>query len=84
MVGSERAARLRSRSGLLGRWCVVIERVRDDFRRTEQESSVLLHRLFVRLVRLFFELLVLVLIAVAELDTLWRRAGSALAVRPRR
>jgi hypothetical protein len=83
VIGSERGS-LRSRPGLLGRWCVVIERVRDDFRRTEQESAVLVQRLFARLVRVFFEFLVLVLIAVAELDTLWRRAGNALAVRPRR
>jgi hypothetical protein len=40
--------------------------------------------LLTRLVRLFFEFLVLGLIAVAELDLLWRRAGRALAVRPRR
>ena len=84
MIGSERAARLRSRPGLLGRWCAIIERVRPDFRRAEQDSSALTHRLLARLVRLFFELLVLVLIAVAELDMLWRRAGNALAVRPRR
>jgi hypothetical protein len=49
-----------------------------------QESSALAHRLLARLVRLFFEFLVLGLIAVAELDMLWRRAGSALATRPRR
>jgi hypothetical protein len=35
-------------------------------------------------VRLFFEFLVLGLIAVAELDILWRRAGSALTGRPKR
>jgi hypothetical protein len=40
--------------------------------------------LLARLVRLFFEFLVLGLIAVAELDLLWRRAGSALAARPKR
>jgi hypothetical protein len=66
------------------RWCVVLERARDDFRRTEQESAALAHRLLARLVRLFFEFLVLGLIAVAELDMLWRRAGGALAVRPKR
>ncbi len=89
----ERAALLRERSGLLGRWCVALERARDDFRRTEQESSPLADRLLARLVRLFFEFLVLGLIAVAELDMLWRlctgslRAGSILvrfrAVEPR-
>ena len=84
MIGRERAARLRSEPGLLGRWCVVLERVHDDFLRAEQESSALTGRLLARLVRLFFELLVLVLIAVAELYMVWRRAGSALAVRPRR
>jgi hypothetical protein len=80
----ERAALLRERAGLLGRWCVVLERARDDFRRTEQESSALARKLLARLVRLFFEFLVLALIAVAGLDMLWRRAGSALAVRPKR
>jgi len=80
----ERAALLRERSGVLARWCVVLERARNDFRRTEQESSALAHKLLARLVRLFFEFLVLGLIAVAELDMLWRRAGSALAVRPKR
>ena len=77
----KRAARLRERPGLLSRWCVVLERARDDVRRTERESSALAHRLLARLVRLFFEFLVLGLIAVAELDLLWRRAGNALAVR---
>ncbi len=81
---SERAALLRQRSGLLGRWCVALERAHDDFRRTGQESSALAHRLLARSVRLFFEFLVLALIAVAELDMLWRRAGSALAVRSKR
>ncbi len=80
----ERAAQLRERSGLLGRWCVVLERARDNFRRTEQESSALARRLLARLVRLCFEFLVLAVIAVAELDLLWRRAGNALAVRPKR
>jgi hypothetical protein len=57
--------------------------LRDDFHRTEHESSALAQRLFARIVRLFFELLVLTLIAAAELDVVWRRAGSALAVRPK-
>jgi hypothetical protein len=80
----ERAALLRERSGLLGRWCVVLGRARDDFRRAEQESSALAHKSLARLVRLFFEFLVLALLALAELDLLWRRAGSALAVRRKR
>ena len=80
----ERVALLRERSGVLGLWCVVLERSRDDFRGAEQESSALAHKSLARLVRLFFEFLLLVLIAFAELDLLWRRAGSALAVRPKR
>jgi hypothetical protein len=79
-----RPALLRERSGVLGRWCVVLERARADFRRREQESSALAHKSLARLVRLFFEFLVLALLAFAELDLLWRRAGSALAVRPKR
>jgi len=84
MIGSERARRLRSGPGRLGHWCGVVERAHDDFRRTEQEASRLTRRLFARLVRLFFEFVVLVLIALAELDMVWRRAGSALATRPKR
>ena len=80
----ERAALLRERPGLLGRWCFVLEQARDDVRRAERESSALARRLLARLVRLCFEFLVLAVIAVAELDLLWRRAGNALAVRPKR
>ena len=80
----ERAARLRERPGLLGRWCFVLEQARDDVRRAERESSALARRLLARLVRLFFEFLVLVSIAVAQLDVVWRHARNALAVRPRR
>jgi len=36
-----------------------------------------------RLVRWFFEFLVLVVIGIAELVMLWHQAGRALAVRPR-
>jgi hypothetical protein len=79
-----RAARLRTRPGLLGGWCVALERARDDVRRTEEESAALARRLLARLVRLFFEFLVLAVIAIAEVDLLWRRARNALAVRPRR
>jgi hypothetical protein len=80
---AERAARLRRQPGLLGRWYVVLERVGEDFRRTEQQSATLVRRLGARLVRWSFELLVLVLIAIVELDLLRRRAGNALAA-PRR
>ena len=80
----ERAARLRERPDLLGRWCVVLARAGDDFRRTEEESAALAQRLRARLVRWFFEFLVLILVAAFELNRLWHQAGRALAVRPRR
>ena len=80
----QRAARLRERPGQLGRWCGVVQRAGDDFRRTEEESAALVQRLLARLVRLFFEFLVLILIAAFELNKLWHQAGNALAVRPRR
>jgi hypothetical protein len=81
---AERAARLRQQPGLLGRWCVASERVRDDLLRLEQESAALTQRLRARLVRWFFEFLVLLVIAAFELVKLWHQAGNALAVRPRK
>jgi hypothetical protein len=81
---AERAARLRQQPGLLGRWCLAWEQARDDLVRLEQESAALTQRLRTRLVRWFFELLVLVAIAVFELVKLWHQAGNALAVRPRK
>jgi hypothetical protein len=73
---TERRTRLRHRSDVLGRWCVACER--------KKESAGLGHRLSARLVRLFFEFLVLTLLVLAEIVLIWHRAGSALAVRPRR
>jgi len=78
-----RLARLRQRPDLLGRWCAASERSRDRFRRIENESAVLGRRLLARSARLFFDLLVLVLLALAELDLILHRAGNAL-VCPRR
>ena len=66
----------------------LVQRAIDGERRAFDELYKLhapaAYRLLARLVRVFFEFLVLMLIALAELDTLWRRAGNALAVRPRR
>jgi hypothetical protein len=81
---AERAAALRNRPGLLGRWCGVLYRVRTDLHHTEQHAATAMHRLAARLVRLFFELLVLVVIAVAELDVVLRKAAHALATPPKR
>jgi hypothetical protein len=79
----ERTAKLHASSGVLCRWCLALERVRDDLRRAEQDSTALAHRILARLVRLFFEGLVLGLIALYEIDTVWHRAANALAA-PRR
>ena len=84
MSVAERAAALRSRPGLLGRWWRALDRVRTDLRHTEQHSATTMHRLGARIVLVFFDLLVLVVIVVAELD-LWRRkAAHALATAPKR
>jgi hypothetical protein len=80
---AKRAARLRRQPGLLGRWCVASERVRSDLLRVEQESAALTQRARARVVRWFFEFLVLLVIGIAELVGLWHQAGRALAVRPR-
>jgi hypothetical protein len=81
---AERAARLRRQPTLLGRWCAASVRLRDDLYRLEQESAALTERVRARLVRWFFEFLVLVVIGVAELVMLWHQFGRALAVRPKR
>jgi hypothetical protein len=73
---SDRRRRLRSRSDVLGRWCIACER--------RKESVGIGHRVSARVVRWFFEVLVLVLIVLAEIVLIWHRAGGALAVRPRR
>jgi hypothetical protein len=81
---AERQARLREQPGRLGRWCAGLERGCDDLRRAEAGSADLTRRLRSRLVRWFFESLVLAVIGVAELVGLWHQAGRALAVPPRR
>jgi hypothetical protein len=81
---AERAARLRRQPTLLGRWRAASVRFRDDLYRLEQESAALTERVRARLVRWFFEFLVLVVIAVAELVMLWHQFGRALVVRPKR
>jgi len=62
----------------------LLERSRQDLLRAEKESGALALKTRTRLVRWFFELLVLVVIGVAELVGLWHQAGRALAVPPRR
>jgi hypothetical protein len=81
---AERRARLRSRPGLLGRWCAALDRSCDDLLRAEEASGALALRARAKLVRWFFELLVLSVIGIAELVGLWHQAGRALAVPPRR
>jgi hypothetical protein len=81
---AERRARLRRRPGLLGGWCAALDRSCNTLLRAEEESGVLALRARAKLVRWFFELLVLAVIGVAELVGLWHQAGRALAVPPRR
>ena len=80
----QRADRIQNHPGILGRWCAALRRLRDDLRRTEQESVALAHKALTRLLRWFFEGLILIVVGAVELDTLRRRAAHALSVPPRR
>jgi hypothetical protein len=63
---------------------VALEQTRTDLITVENESAAFALRARARLVRWFFEGLVLAVIGVAELVALWHQAGRALAVPPRR
>jgi uncharacterized membrane protein YhhN len=62
----------------------LLERSRNDLLLAEAESAELTLRTRARLVRWFYELLVVVVIGIAELVGLWHQAGRALAVPPGR
>ena len=81
---AERTARLRGQPGLLGGWCAALQQAREDLVHAEEQSGALALRVRARLVRWFYELLVLGVIGAAELVTLWHQAGRALAVPPKR
>ena len=78
-----RAARVRQRGGALGATCIALESARDRVKRAESGSFALLHRSLGLLIRFIFEFLILVIVALFELDTVRRRAAHAL-VSPRR
>jgi hypothetical protein len=80
---TERVARLSRRPGRLGGWCGVLSHTREDLRKTERGAAGGLRRLGARAVRLVFEALVLVVLAVAEVDMLRHRAANALAAPPK-
>jgi hypothetical protein len=61
----------------------VLETARDRAQRAEHESFVLLRRVMRWVLRLVFELLIVAVIALFELDTLRRHAASALVSRRR-
>lgn len=82
MIAS-RVARVRAHGGALGSTCAALEGARDRAQRSEHESFALLGRMARRLLRLVLELLILVVIALFELDTLRRHAASALVSRRR-
>lgn len=81
---AERRERLQQRPGRLARWCALLEHSRKDLLRAEAQSAALTLKARARLVRWFYELLVLIVIGVAELVGLWHQAGRALAVPPNR
>jgi hypothetical protein len=70
-------------SGSLRRWSHRLERARAGVHRTEQASAALTHRSLARLKRRCLDLLGLGLLALIELELLWRRALNAVAGPPR-
>jgi hypothetical protein len=68
----------------IARWCAALDRTCVDLLRAERESGALALRARARLVRWFYEFLVLFVIGIAELVGLWHEAGRALAVPPKR
>lgn len=78
-----RSARVRERGGSLGAVCARLEGSRDRLRRVEHGSLALVRSMPRRLLRLTLEILIVLVIALFELDTLRRRAASALVTRPR-
>ena len=82
MIGS-RAARVRAHGGALASACAALEAARDRTQRAEHESFVFLRRVMRWTLRLLFEFLIVVVIALFELDTLRRDAARALVSRRR-
>jgi hypothetical protein len=82
-VIAARTARLRQQSGALGAVCAALEGARDRAQRAEHGSFALLRRILRLPIRLVFEFLIVVVIALFELDTLRRHAANALVSRRR-
>ncbi len=78
-----RTARVRQHSGALGAACAALEDARDRAKRAEHGSFALLRRVLRLPIRLVFEFLILVVVALFDLDTLRRHAASALVSRRR-
>lgn len=78
-----RAAQIRERGGALGAACGTLEDTRSGLQWAEQGSFAVLRRLAGMVFRFLVDILVVVVIALFELDTLRRRAGNALAGPPR-
>lgn len=78
-----RTARVRRHGGALGAACTALEGGRDRLQRAEHGSFAALRRIPGVLLRLILEFLIVVVIALFELDNLRRRAANALASRPR-
>jgi hypothetical protein len=80
-VIASRAARVQAHGGALGSACAALEGARDRAQRAEHESFAQLRRMARWSLRFVFELLIVVVVALFELDTLRRHAASALVSR---
>jgi hypothetical protein len=78
-----RAARVRQHGGALGAACASLEDTRSRLQSAEHGSFAMLRRMAAMLLRLILDIVVVVVIALFELDTLRRRAANALAGPPR-
>jgi hypothetical protein len=78
-----RAARVREQGGALGAACGTLEDTRSRLQWTERGSIAMLRRMAAMVLRFILDILVVVVIALFELDTLRRRAANALAGPPR-
>jgi hypothetical protein len=74
---------VREHSGALGTACGILEDTRSGLQWAEHGSFGMLRRMAAIVLRFVLDILVVVVIALFELDILRRRAGNALTGPPR-